>query len=79
MLLIDFIKNFCYNNNMKKEKDNGVTKLRIIIYVLILILVFESCAFAAYVGCNVIFLDNYKAALEKAAYVDEMAEKDYLK
>lgn len=54
---------------MKKEK--------IIIYVLILILIFENAMFAAYVGCNVIFLDNYKAALDKAAYVDEMAEKDY--
>jgi hypothetical protein len=62
---------------MKKEKNNGVTKLRIIIYVLILILIFETSAFVTFVACNAIFIDNYKAALEKAAYVDEMAQKEY--
>lgn len=54
---------------MKKEK--------ITIYILIMILIFESAAFAAFVTCNAIFINDYKAALDKAAYVDEMAEKDY--
>ena len=62
---------------MKKEKDNSVMKLRIIIYILIMILIFESAAFVAFVACNAIFIDNYKATLHKAAYVDEMATKEY--
>ena len=63
---------------MKKEKDNGVTKLRIIIYILILMLIFESAAFSAFIASNAIFWGDYEVAMEKAAYVDKMAMKEYL-
>lgn len=63
---------------MKKEKDNSVMKLRIIIYILIMMLIFESATFVAFAASNAIFWKDYEVAMEKAAYVDKMATKEYL-
>ena len=60
-----------------KSEENKIRRLKILIIVMALAITFESSMFAAFVACNAIFINDYKAALDKAAYVDEMAEKDY--
>ena len=61
---------------MEKE-IRKIKRMKILIIAMALAIIFETSAFVTFVVCNAIFLDNYKAALDKAAYVDEMVEKDY--
>ena len=60
-----------------KSEENKIKRLKMLIVMMMLIIIFESAAFAAFVTCNAIFWKDYEVAMEKAAYVNEMAEKDY--
>lgn len=60
-----------------KSEENKIKRLKILIFVMALVIIFESSMFAAFVTCNAIFWKDYEIAMEKAAYVDEIAEKDY--
>ena len=61
-----------------KSEENKIKRLKILIVMMMLIIVFESAAFTAFVTCNAIFWKDYEVAMEKAAYVDKMATKEYL-
>ena len=60
-----------------KNEENKIKRLKILIFVMALVLIFESAAFTAFVASNAIFWKDYEVAMEKAAYVNEMATKDY--
>lgn len=61
-----------------KNEENKIKRLKILIFVMALAITFESAAFAAFAVSNAIFWSDYEVAMEKAAYVDKMATKEYL-
>jgi uncharacterized membrane protein len=75
---LDFIKNFCYNNNMKKE-IRKMKRMKILIIAMALAIIFETSAFVTFVACNAIFINDYNAAISKAEYVNKNCLKDYEK
>ena len=62
---------------MEKLKKKVII-LEAVIAVLLALLIFVSSAFGGYWAMQQIFMDTYKQSIDKARYVDEMAESKYL-
>ena len=52
--------------------------LEAVIAVLVALLIFVCSAFGGYWAAQQIFMDAYEQSIDKARYVDEMAESKYL-
>ena len=60
-----------------KSEENKIKRLKILIFVMALAIIFGTAVFCAYWGTQQLFMSNYEASIDKARYVDEMAKKDY--
>lgn len=61
-----------------KRLEKKIMMLEAVIAALVALLIFVCSAFGGYWATQQIFMDTYEQSIDKARYVDEMAESKYL-